>query len=169
MDEPVTITTPTLPGMPCTSEGLRAVTRDPSAGLYEVRSVAFFTDGVSRGDIVRCERDGDQRLVAIEVVERADAVTLLLGPASEHRGPEGDCRHRRLAEDLVDRFRGSLTAELGSGVLTISFPRDLDIEVIVVIATHGRGDGVIDPVRQRLGDWYFYTVTYPDWPVPQRL
>jgi hypothetical protein len=167
VDECVRITTPTIEGVPYPSEGLLAVPRDLAAGLYEVRSVAFFTDGISRGDVVRCEPNGEHQLVAVEVVERSGGVTLLLSPVVDDDGT--DDRPRRLAEDLQDRFAHELVFEGGMGMITIMFDRAVEAEVIGAIATHGAGDGSVDPVEQRLGDWYFHTVAYPDWPVPQRL
>jgi hypothetical protein len=166
VDEFVRITTPTIEDVPYPSEGLLAVPRDLAAGLYEVRSVAFFTDGVSRGDVVRCEPSGEHPLVAVEVVERSSGVTLLLTPLDDDGT---DDRLRRLAEDLQDRFASELVVEGGMGMLTVVFDRAIESDVVGAIATHGAGDGSVDPVEQRLGDWYFHTVAYPDWPVPQRL
>jgi hypothetical protein len=166
VDECVTIATPTIEGVPYRSEGLRAVPRDLAAGLYEVQSVAFFTDGVSRGDVVRCEPNGEHLLVAVEVVERSGDVTLLLSPVVDDGT---DDRLRCLAEDLQDRFAQELAIEGGMGMLAIVFDRAVETEVVGAIATHGAGGGSVDPVEQRLGDWYFHTVAYPDWPAPQRL
>jgi hypothetical protein len=166
VDECVRIATPTIEGVSYASEGLLAVPRDLAAGLYEVQSVAFFTDGVSRGDVVRCERNGELQLVAVEVVERSAGVTLLLAPDADDGT---DDRLRRLADDLGDRFGDALVVEGGMGALTIMFDREIEAEMVDAIATHGAGGGSVDPVEQRLGDWYFHTVAYPDWPVPQRL
>lgn len=159
MDECVKITTPTIESVPYRSEGLWAVPRDHRA----VR-VACFTDGVSRGDVVRCEPDGDHRLVTVEVVERSCGVTLLLSPVDDDVD-----QLRRLAEDLQARFANELAAEGGMGMLTVVLDRAIEGEVVGAIATHGAGGGLVDPVGQRLGDWYFHTVAYPDWPAPQRL
>ena len=167
MDECVKITTPTIEGVPYRSEGLWAVPRDLAAGLYEVESVAFFTDGVSRGDVVRCEPDGEHRLVAVEVIERSGGATLLLCPVVD---PDGvDDRLRHLAEDLQARFADELAVEGGMGMLTVVFDRAVEAKVVGAIATHGAGGGSVDLVQQRLGDWYFHTVAYPAWPAPQRL
>lgn len=164
MNERVKITTPTIESVPYRSEGLWAVPRDLAAGLYEVESVAFFTDGVSRGDVVRCEPDRDHRLVAVEVVERSCGVTLLLSPVDG-----GDDQLRRLAKDLQARFADELAVEGGMGMLTVVFDRAVEAEVVGAIATHGAGGGSVDLVQQRLGAWHFHTVAYPDWPAPQRL
>lgn len=131
MDECVKIAVPTIAGMPYRSEGLWAVPRDLATGLYEVQSVAFFTDGVSRGDVVRCEPDGEHRLVALEVVERSAGVTLLLSPAGDD---DADDRLRRLAEDLQARFAHELAVEGGMGMLTVVFDRAVEAEVVGAIS-----------------------------------
>jgi hypothetical protein len=169
VDEHVRIVAPTLEGMPCASEGLLALPRDLAAGLYEVASVAFFTDGISAGDVVRCEPNGEQRLVAVEVVERSGGVTLVLAPVDASHDPDAYERLQQLADHLREHVGDDLLVEGGMGMLTIQFDRHREPDVLAAIAAEGPGLGTVDRQEQRLGNWYFHTVAHPDWPVPEQL
>jgi hypothetical protein len=168
LDEYVRIVAPTAEGAPFTSEGLWAVPRDLAAGLYQVHSIGLFTDGVSGGDVVRCEPNGEHRLVAVEVVRRSGGVTLALSPVDAHEDTDAGERLQRLADHLRDRCEQELIVEGGMGMLAVQFDRVREDDVLAAIASF-EGDGTVDDEEQRVGGWYLHTVSYPDWPVPQLL
>lgn len=161
----VKIKVATSPAFPYASEGLWAQPVDLPRGLYRIDSVAIFTDGVSAGDLVRCEVNGDHDLVAVEVVERSDAVTILVVPNVDGSEEESDARQQELVDRLADRFGDRLAVEGGMGVLAIRYHPSTEAELFACIAD----GGARDDEEQQLGDWLWSTVSHPTWPAPEPI
>lgn len=168
-DALVKVLVPTADEASIDCESLWAIPRDVAAGEYEIESVGLFTDGVSAGDVVRCEPNGEHRLVVVEVLERSPRTTIAVAATRAPAGSDDEAVRRRLGDRLADRFGPAVLIEGGMGFLAIQYDADLEDAVFGTIATDGTGSGVIDPADDRLGEWQWTTVAHPSWTAPERL
>ena len=154
-------------GVPYASEGLWAQPADLPAGLYRIASVAFMTDGVSYGDLVRCDVSADGMLVATEVVERSPEVTVAVGLADRSQSDEAtQARIRRLLERLQQRYGGRLRCEGGFGLLAVCVPVELFHQLLDTVLADCGPDAVRVEDDQLLGDWAWFVVSDPAWEAP---
>lgn len=167
--DPVKVSIPTGDGAPFVSEGVWAVPVDLSAGLYRIDSVAFMTDGVSRGDLVRCDVSTDNRLVAVELVERSPNLTTCFGLAIDVDKDAYDARLRRLWERLRERYGDKVEMKVGFGVVAVCHPPELDEQLFATVLADCGRDGERNDEQHLLGDWQWFITTAPDWDQPEPI
>lgn len=147
-----------------------AVAVDVAAGHYRIDNVLFFADGVSIGDVVRCEPNAWHHLVAVEVVRRSPYSTLVFWRCDDDPFPTEAARDAAL-RDLLDAVGDDLGEDpprsSGMGMLNVAVPPDrVDALLEVITTTAG---GTRDDARRHAGEWVWAVVSSPDLPTGTQL
>lgn len=159
------IAVPTAEGLNFASEGPWAeeVRRDH----YRLVNVCLFTDRVSHGDVVRCVTEGFDRPLAMEVVERSPAFTLLFVP--DDRDVD---MIRALSEQLQQSAVGAgLFMESMQWQLAVAAQRE-DLDPVFaelrkfVMSWTG---GPIETTDDHVGPMGFWQLSGPEDPLPHQL
>lgn len=172
------------PAAPYASESAWADPLDVPAGRYRVGNILFFPEGVSNGDVVRCEPTAAGRLVAVEVLERSELDTIVFGvadtPPAPAPGEQAENLARSLAAEFIDAF-GDVTdgssgfgLESGFGLVGVQIAagaRDAVLEVAMRLSDDaGFGREVQGNESEgRVGAFIFFVATEPTLPVPYPL
>ncbi len=175
--EPVKIRVP-LPHGPYAAESPWAEEVDAGAGLYRIDNILAFADGVSLGDVVRCERARDRALVAVEVIERSEHVTVSVQARPEPLSADAadpNAFAARLYGALVERIRvAEVALDVSGGVGTLQLLGDADavnhgLDLAIEVSTEAGYGGEVADEGQRLGCFAWWTVSSPQYPTPMAL
>lgn len=174
--EKVKVIVPVAAGAPVAAESAWALPLGD--GRHRIENVLSFTDGISFGDVVRCDADGYGHLVAVELVERSKFATVAFGYAMpDHGDAPGAEEHRRALEALSDALRGrfgdDLRAEGGMGFLSFAVTADrlgevFDAATDAANALQG-GGAAVDEDEHIVGPYLYTIVSHPDWSAPEPI